>query len=283
MNNFLQFYHNGDLCKIKGGAIMDELKYLTEYYNNYDEDGRLTSKHGQVEFLTTMKYINKYLKKGMRILEIGAGTGRYSLAISEKGFQVDAIELIQHNIDILKRKITDNCNIDIRQRNAMDLSCYDEETFDVTLVLGPLYHLFNEEDKRQAISEAIRVTKKGGVVFISYCMNDATIINWGFKSGNILEGIDSGIVDSNTFKCLSKPSLLFEMYRKEEIDKLMSEYKVERLHFVATDLLTNHMRNTVDEMDEKMFQNFLNYHFSICERSDLIGITHHSLDIFRKK
>lgn len=262
---------------------MDELKYLTEYYNNYDEDGRLVSKHGQVEFLTSMRYINKYLEKGMRVLEVGAGTGRYSLAIAEKGFQVDAIELIQHNVDIFRTKITENMNADVRQGNAIDLSCYKDETFDITLVLGPLYHLFREEDKKQAISEAIRVTKKGGVVFAAYCMNEATIIGWGFQNGNIIEGIHDGIVDGDTFKCLSNPSLLFEMYRKEEIDKLMADYDVERLHFVATDLFTNHMRDTIDEMDEKMFEIYLKYHFSICERCDLVGITHHSLDIFRKR
>jgi ubiquinone/menaquinone biosynthesis C-methylase UbiE len=262
---------------------MDELKYLTEYYSNYDEEGRLTSKYGRVEFLTTMKYIDKFLKKGMRVLEVGAGTGRYSLTIAEKGFQVDAIELVQHNIDILKSKVTEKCNINIRQGNALDLSCYNDETFEITLVLGPLYHLFNDNDKKQAISEAIRVTKKGGVVFISYCMNEATIINWGFKQGNIYDAIESGIVDGNTFKCSSIPSLLFEMHRKEDIDKLMAGYEVERLHFVATDLATNHMRDTINGMDEKMFETYLNYHFSICERSDLIGITHHSLDIIRKK
>jgi len=262
---------------------MDELKYLTEYYSNYDEDGRLALKHGQVEFLTTMKYINKFLKKGMRVLEVGAGTGRYSLALAEKGFQVDAIELVQHNIDILKGKIKENYNIDVRQGNAMDLSCYRDETFDITLVLGPLYHLFNDEDKKQAISEAIRVTKKGGTIFVSYCMNETTIINWGFQKGNILQGIQNGIVDGNTYKCLSNPSLLFEMYRKEEIDKLMKEYDVERLHFVASDLLTNQMQDTIDEMDEKMFEAYLKYHLSICERADLVGITEHSLDIFRKK
>ena len=58
------------------------------------------------------------LKKGMRVLEIGAGTGRYSLAIAEQGFKVNAIELIDHNIDILKSKITENCSIDVRQGNA---------------------------------------------------------------------------------------------------------------------------------------------------------------------
>ena len=262
---------------------MDELKYLTEYYNNYNEEGRLASKHGQVEFLTTMKYIDMYIKKGMRVLEVGAGTGRYSLALAEKGFQVDAIELIQHNMDILKSKITENCIIDIRQDNAIDLSCYNDGTFDITLMLGPLYHLFNDVEKKQAVSEAIRVTKKGGVVFISYCMNEATIIGWGFEKGNILNGIQSGIVDKDTYKCLSNPSLLFELYRKEDIEQLMAGYDVEHLHYVATDLATNYMRGTIDAMDEKMFETYLNYHFSICERSDLVGATHHSLDIFRKR
>ena len=130
---------------------MEELKYLTEYYNNYDEEGRLISKYGQVEFLTTMKYINKYLKKGMRVLEIGAGTGRYSLAIAEQGFKVNAIELIDHNIDILKSKITENCSIDVRQGNALNLDCYEDETFEVTLLLGPLYHLFNEDKKGPSV------------------------------------------------------------------------------------------------------------------------------------
>lgn len=259
---------------------MNELKYLTEYYNNYNEDGRLKSKYGQVEFLTTMKYIDKYLKEGMHILEVGPGTGRYSLSLAEKGFRVDAIELIQHNIDIFKSKITENCSIDIRRGNAIDLSCYNDETFDITLLLGPMYHLFNDNEKKQAISEAVRVTKKGGVAFVSYCMNEATIIGWGFGKGNILDAIESGMVDKDTFKCSSNPSLIFEMYRKEDIEQLMKEYDVEHLHFVATDLATNYMRDAIDAMDEKVFEIYLKYHFSICERSDLVGVTHHSLDIF---
>ena len=73
---------------------MTTFEALTEYYGNYDEDGRLTSRHGKVEFLTTVKYIDKYLKRGDRIIEIGAGTGRYSHFFAQQGYQVDAVELI---------------------------------------------------------------------------------------------------------------------------------------------------------------------------------------------
>ena len=64
------------------------MNYLKDYYNNYDEDGRLLSRHGQVEYLTTMKYIGESLKEveNPKILEVGAGTGRYSVTLAKQGF-----------------------------------------------------------------------------------------------------------------------------------------------------------------------------------------------------
>lgn len=67
---------------------METKEVLEGFYGAYDEDGRLRSRHGMVEYLTTMRYIEKYLKPGMRILEVGAGTGRYSLPYAcEYGLQ----------------------------------------------------------------------------------------------------------------------------------------------------------------------------------------------------
>ena len=56
---------------------METLQALTQYYGSYDEDNRLCSRRGRVEYLTTVRYIEKYLRPGMRILEIGAATGKY--------------------------------------------------------------------------------------------------------------------------------------------------------------------------------------------------------------
>ncbi len=128
---------------------MEILKELSQYYSNYDEDNRLRSQHGMVEFLTTMRYIEKYLQPGMRILEIGAGTGRYSHALAQKGYPVDAVELVQHNIDIFREKTQPGESVTIRQGNAMDLSFLKDNTYDVTLLLGPMYHLFTREEQKK--------------------------------------------------------------------------------------------------------------------------------------
>ena len=78
------------------------MDYLEEYYNNCDEDGRLLSRHGQVEYLTTMKYIRESLVglSDPKILEVGAGTGRYSVTLAKQGLKVTAVELIPHNLEI---------------------------------------------------------------------------------------------------------------------------------------------------------------------------------------
>jgi hypothetical protein len=147
-----------------------------------------------------------------------------------------------------------------------------------------MYHLYTEEDERKAMSEALSVTKPGGVVFAAYCISDASLIISGFqrKAFDIADYIKRGKIDPVTFDPVSVPEDIFELVRKEDIDRLMAGFDVERLHYVATDLFTRYIKDAVDEMDEETFALYLRYHFSVCERADMVGLTHHSLDVFRK-
>lgn len=258
--------------------------YLTDFYNHYEEDSRLTSKHGLVEFLTTLRYVEKYLKPGDRILEVGAGTGRYSHALARKGYTVDAVELLEHNIEVFRRNTTANENISVIQGNALDLSAFSDNQYDITLLLGPLYHLYSKGDKRQAIREAIRVTKQGGIIFTAYVISDGCLLDEGFQRNNInvAEYIKNGLLDSETFAAKSEPKDVFELVRKEDIDDLMAAFPVKRLHYVAADGCALFMREAIDSMDRETFELYLKYHFATCERGDLSGITSHAIDIFEK-
>lgn len=261
---------------------MEVLKALSEYYCSYNEDTRLCSQHGRVEYLTTMRYIEKYLKPGMRVLEIGAATGQYSHTLAKMGYTVDAVELVQHNIDIFKANTQPDENVTIYQGNAKNLNMLSDNTYDVTLLLGPMYHLFTVSEQLEALSEAIRVTKTGSVIFAAYCGNEATMVQYCFGRGMIKQQRYRDLIDPVTFKASSDPAELFQLYRKEDIDALMAHFPVTRLHYLGTDMATNYMRQTIDEMDAELFDLYLQYHFAICERSDLVGASHHILDIFRK-
>ena len=261
---------------------METLELLTQFYENYDEEGRLLSRHGSVEFLTTMRYIDRYLRPGMRILEVGAATGRYSHTLARRGFRVDAVELVQHNVDIFNSLTQPGEEITIRQGDARDLSCFDYETYDMVLLLGPMYHLFTEEDQMKALSESLRVLKRGGVLFAAYCGNDATMVNYCFGREMLKEEHYQRLVDMETFKAIADPAETFVLYRREDVEALMAAYPVIRLHFVGSDMFTNYMREAVDNMDDDFFALFLRYHFATCERADLVGASHHFLDICRK-
>lgn len=259
-------------------------QYLIDFYNQYDEDSRLAPRHGSVEFLTTMRYIEKYIRPGHRVLEVGAGTGRYSHALAGRGYAVDAVELVEHNIEIFRQNTRPGEPVTITQGNAMDLSAFPDDAYDIVLLLGPLYHLYNAEDKRRALGEAIRVTKPGGLVFAAYVISDGCLLDEGFRRGNISVAgyIETGLIDPVTFAARSQPKDLFELVRKEDVDELMSVFPVTRLHYVASDGCALLLREAVDGMDGETFELFMNYHFATCERADVLGITSHAVDIFRK-
>lgn len=254
---------------------------IKEYYNHYDEDGRLLKKSRRPEYLLTMEYIEKYLFDGAKILEVGAGTGRYSIALADKGYDVTAVELVPHNIEIMKKKVKPKHNITIYEGNAVDLSFLDSETYDIVLLLGPMYHLFTNEDKHAAISEAIRVAKIGGVIYASYINND-TVMYKMFYTKQILSYLDNGNIDEN-YHGISNPELVFELYRKPEIDEMMMRYNITRLHFVGVDMLSYLHSNKLNRLNKREFEEYMKFLHTICERDDLTGFSIHMLDIFRKE
>ena len=172
----------------------NKLTDLELYYNKFNEEKRLNSRHGQVEFITSMKYIHKYLenmeadkkKEEIKILDVGAGTGRYSVPLANEGYDVTAVELVKHNLGRLKQK---NSSVKAYQGNAMKLSRFEDESFDAVLVFGPMYHLLEKEEKVKALQEAKRVVRKGGIIFVAYIMNEYSVLTYGFKERHIRECI----------------------------------------------------------------------------------------------
>ena len=259
------------------------MSYLEDYYNSCNEEGRLLSRHGQVEYLTTMKYIHEYLS-GMEdpaVLEVGAGTGRYSVALAKEGFRVTAVELVPRNLELLKAKLDGSEPITALQGNALDLSFLPDAAFSLTMLLGPMYHLYTEEDKLKALSEAVRVTRPGGIILVAYCMNEPTVIQYVFGMNHLHEVME-GCMLTPDWHCVSDPKEIFELVRTEDIAALDAQFPLERLKLVATDGATNYKREFIDEMDDETFEKWLEYHFAVCERQDLIGASHHTLDILRK-
>lgn len=255
---------------------MNEENLIT-YYNKFNEDKRLNTKHGNIEFITAVNYINKYIKPNNRILDIGAGTGKYSIYFYNKGYDVTAVELVKHNLRVLQKN---EPNIKALQGNALDLKLPDN-SYDIVLLFGPMYHLISFEDKLKAINEAKRVLKPNGLLFISYCMNEYAVITHGFIENNINTSIKNKLLD-NSFKITPKEDDLYSFVRLEDINKLNELSNLKRIKIINQDGPTEYIKKIVNKMDEETYKNYINYHLNTCERIELLGAGRHILDIVTK-
>lgn len=258
------------------------IERVSSFYENIDEDSRLNkSRHGQLEYATTMHYIRWYAKPGSKVLEIGAGTGRYSIALAKEGYQVKAVELVESNLEVLRKNSSDMEDIVSYQGDALDLSRFEDNEFDVTLLFGPMYHLYDKEDVHKAIEEAIRVTKKGGTILVAF-LSVYAIINDNYLDGTLAAGMEENFdVD---FRVKHFEEQLFTGYDIVEFEQLFESHKTKHLTTVAVDNILELAEGRADfKMSEEEFELFVKYHLAICEKRELLGSSSHLLYICRKR
>lgn len=257
------------------------LTSIEKYYNKFNEDKRLKTRHGQVEFLTTTKYILKYISKNKnaKILDIGAGTGAYSKFLKENGFDVTAVELVAKNLSVLKQNVP---NIPAYLGNALNLKRFKDNSFDFVLLLGPMYHLFTEQNKLKALNEAKRVVKTNGLIFVAYCLNEYAVISYAFKENNYSQVLLNNKLTKD-FKVISNQDDLYSYDNLKIISNLKKQANLKRVKIFSPDGPTDYMRQTINKMDEQTFLGYINFVQKNCERKDLLGAGSHIVDILKKE
>ena len=256
--------------------ITDESERVRKTYEIFNEDTRLThSKAARVEFITTVRYIEKYLHAGAKILDIGAGAGEYSIFFARRGYDVSAIELSPQNIEYFRAKLTPDDKIDLHEGNALDLSRYDDGTFDSVLLLGPLYHLGKREDQLKAIAEAKRVCKQDGVIYFAFITNDFVhLTELGYNPNHFI----SGEYNKETFRLDDFP---FVFHTVDECRELLADGGIIILHEIAADGVSELLADRINALDDESYAQYLRYHEYICEKKEFLGMTNHLLFVGR--
>ncbi len=254
---------------------------VSGYYDQYEEDGRLNrTRHGQLEFYTTMTYIHRYASKGSKVLEVGAGTGRYSIALAKEGMDVTSVELAESNLAVLRENSKGMENITSYQGDATDLSRFADNSFDITLFLGPMYHLYEAEEVDRAINEAIRVTKPGGVLFFAF-ISVFAIMYANYFYGNWAAGQNENFTDN--YKVRHFKEQLFTGYDVTEFEGLFQDKPVDWLTTTGVDGLLEPIEKRPDfSLSDEDFKALAQWYLAFSEKRELLGNTNHLLYICRK-
>ena len=263
---------------------MERTEMLQTFYGQIREDDRLQkSRQGQLEYRVTMHYIHRFLRDGDRVLEIGAGTGRYSVALAREGVAVTAVELVESNLDVLRERAAGLSNLAAFQGDALDLGRLRDNTFDLTLLFGPMYHLYEKADQLRAIEEAVRVTKPGGVILAAFLSAHAIICtNYLYDWLPTVQGIRENF--DRDYRVRHFQQQLFTGFDVCEFEALFEGRGVEPITTVAADNVLEIAEKRADfSMTDEDFEAFADYQLHICEKREMLGNSSHLIYICQKR
>lgn len=255
---------------------MKELEEMLNYYEQQDEDSRLKMDRAHsLEYLTTIKYLDKICDGQATILDSCAGTGAYCFYLAEKGHTVTAGDITPSNVNIIKEKQKKNPVLhDIYTGDILNLSQFEDETFDIVLCLGAFYHLHSETERQKAVLECKRVAKKGGIIVVAYLNRFASFVNnFSNNPRNIHEILNQFYTGNRNVFYRSTPT---------EIEDLMVRCQVTKKYNISTDGLSFMYHKQLQSISEEEFNEYLNYHYDTCENSNILGYSLHGLFIGEK-
>jgi len=151
--------------------MIDNIGDIADYYNSDPERENSRLERHQLEFDLTWRYLAEYLPSQGRILEIGAATGRYTLELAKRGYTITAVDMSENLLEIGRKRIADEGlakQVHFVLGDARDLKEVTDKGFDAVLLMGPLYHLVEEADRKAALKEAFNRLRKGGILSTSF-------------------------------------------------------------------------------------------------------------------
>jgi SAM-dependent methyltransferase len=243
----------------------------------------------RLEFETTLHFLEKYLPPNGLILDAGGGPGRYTLELARRGYQVVLYDLTPANLAFagrqLKRAKLPQGSNSLVEGSIVDLSQFADGTFDAVICLGgPLSHVLGAERRDRAISELIRVAKKGAPLFVSVMgrlsllIIELTMFQDEIEMPHFIQIRDTGEYegDHGFTAC--------HFFLPEELRDAFGGKGVIILEMVGLEGINSHHARYINQLakNELRWQTWLETHISTCTHPSVVGISEHMLIVCQK-
>jgi S-adenosylmethionine-dependent methyltransferase len=268
--------------------MSDDVTDISAYYNSEPEREHFRLDRHQLEHDLTWRYLDQYLPTQGAILEIGAATGKYTLELAKRGYQVTAVDLSTLLLEECRKSIVANgleSQVQFLIADARELNEVTKRDFDAVLLMGPLYHLIRETDRKQALSEAFGRLRKGGILFSAF------ISRFGIM-GDLLRDIPIWIEDeTGVWSLLEKghrpddyPRGGFRGYfaRVSEIAPFHEAIGFETLAVAGVEPGISADDESYNRLTGKQRQQWLDLFYRISTEETIIGASRHLLYVGKK-
>ena len=256
-------------------------------YEGYREEDRLSTNNARkIEFITTNRAFMENFPKHGSVLDCAAGTGIYSFLLDEKGYDVTALDLTPRHINIInKRKSEIGSKIKTGVNDASDLSDYPNETFDIVLCMGPLYHITDPDTRQRCLNECKRVLKKDGLIVVAYINRFCVFPYVSLKDKKYLNlALGKQLVETGNLKAEDELCFWTDTYYStpQEMENIFNSMQLSIIDHLSPDGTSPFFDNSVDKFNDDEFSIWCEYHYLTCREKSILGAGNHGLIIGRK-
>jgi SAM-dependent methyltransferase len=270
--------------------MIDDISDIAAYYNNDPEVERNRLTRHQLEHDLTWRYLDQYLPSKGSILEIGAATGGYTLGLARRGYSVIAVDLSAGNIEVCRKRLAEaglERQVKLVLADARDLREVTERGFDAILLMGPLYHLIEETDRRKALKEASDRLREGGVLFSAFISRFGVV-------GDLMKKLPNWIENQEEVRSLLEKGRRpdgaprdggFRGYfaNISEIVPLHEALGFETLAFVGVEPAISADDESYNSLEGELRRLWLDLLYEISAEKAIVGASRHLLYIGRKQ
>jgi ubiquinone/menaquinone biosynthesis C-methylase UbiE len=276
----------------------EKVEALTKkaYSDARHEWNRLGKRSNSLEFNTTMLYLDRFLPKKGRILDVGGGPGRYSMNLADEGYRMTLFDLSDKHIEfarkMAKRKKLLERFDGFEIGSMLDMSRFYTNSFDAVLCLGgPLSHLGNESDRVRALSEITRVAKPGTPIFVSVMSKWGTLARPPDSVSSFAEEVN-GTKHINNIAFRGEDDQWIGRYYSHyyTLDEALGLFsKMKGLRVLKTvglqGLSSSWSERYINRFGKysKAWKNWVHIHERLCETPAIIEISRHFLIIAKKE
>ena len=265
---------------------MDETtKIIRDYYDSavQSEWNRIA---GRPEFLLTCRMLDRYIKYGDKVLDIGGGPGRYSLYLAGKGCDVTLLDLSPENTKFaVERAAEQELSIKTITGDAQEADKLADGLFDHVMLMGPMYHLLEETDRITAVNAALNLLKPGGIIYVSFINLFAGIIYYMKDAPDAFSWENEAVYLS---KVLTQEHYAGDAFTKAvfmeqtKILPFMERFPLKKLHLFGQESITSPCERNIMSQSPEIINAWLDLCEKIWEREDLLSWSEHLMYIGRK-